>query len=132
MVFTIDQGWTFVLGSADPQDGSALRGVLEPFGTRFGKAFWFANHRVASCYGWARVDDDAVTRAFYTADHNCLFNVGERTTDEVAEGIGTADEKAHHHEDHVIEMATRWTVNPQMIRAGQVVGPFLIGVKAAD
>lgn len=124
------EGWAFVLFGNVPEDEQSLRAVLEPLSARFGEAQAYANVRTSSAYGWARADAGRLVRAFLSADGEVRIDLGRRTPDEVELGIGDADnEDKPPTEDDVLDIAGRWSINPQELGDQPVYGVGLLGRK---
>lgn len=128
LVMTTQNGWALVMFPPSAANEAQIRRLLEPLSNEFAEAQWYTNVRTSSCYGWARATQGQMVRAFEYGDGECIFNVGNRTPEEVAAGVGS--QGAHiHNEDDVIAIAEAWSLNPLKLTQEQIRGP-LIGEKS--
>ncbi len=107
-------GWTLVIGhlpEPGPQ-GAQFLAMLKKLSTRFGKAYYFGTHRVSDYHAWAIADNGKIIRAFgFCGD--TLINQGGITPDENELNIGTPDSDNPPDEEHVLQLASRWVLDPR-------------------
>ncbi|MFI6784838.1 hypothetical protein [Micromonospora sp. NPDC050276] len=99
-----------------------------------GEVQYFGTHRVVEYHGWGRARDGSVERAFaYLGERGeVLFDLGERTVEEQALGVGTAyDEDEPWDDDEtslwpdeetVLTIAGQWSIDPRTLENAVVLG----------
>lgn len=132
-------GWTFVVGAAIPQPlGGTFVDKWTPLMTRLGHEFievqYFGTFPAIDFHGWARILDGKLVRAFATGDEGVLLNKGKPTKEEktlglklfelrgVRERTGDAGGELilHPTEEHVMKLASRWSVDPTLLDTAAV------------
>ena len=129
-------GWTFIVGLALPQPlGGRFTDLVSPLINKLGQQFaevdYFFSSPDIEHYAWARVIDGKLMRAFAWGDEGVIWNKGRLTKEEKALGINVLDLRALNLstatlnefedatvfpcEDHVIELASAWSVDPTTI-----------------
>ena len=127
------KGWVLVAGTALPSPDhepsqAQWHTLMATLSQRFGKAYFFANHRVSSYAAWALYEQGIERRAFAWADE-ILLNRGEPLPEEAdriqflleaeigakigAEGEDDDDDALWiPGEDDVMELAGKWSIDP--------------------
>lgn len=129
-------GWTFVVGLPLPHPTtSAFVDKCSPLLVSMGGAFievqYFFSYVPIDMFAWARMVDGHLLRAFAAGDEGVLWNKGKRTREERRLGLklfelrglrgrrGDAggDILLHPTEDHVMRLASRWSLDPTRLHA---------------
>ncbi len=118
-------GWTFVVGLALPHPmgrrfTDRCTPLLMDLGRRFSEVQYYFTYPVIDFYAWARVIDGKLTRAFAWGDDGIIWNTGRVTKEERALGLrlleaaGSAGAvfESFPTEDHVVDLAARWGLDP--------------------
>ena len=141
------KGWTFVAGVALPLPASRafvdkLTPLLSTLGTEFRDVQYFASYPVIDLFAWARLEKGRMVRAFAIGDEGVIWDRGKPTREERALGLklfelrgirgrkGDTGEKIilHPTEEHVLRLATSWSLDPT--RLGAMPEPLGAGVVA--
>lgn len=128
------QGWTFIVGQALPQAlGAAFCDKLTPLLLRLGSQFpevqFYVSYPSLEHFGWSRVIQGRLERAFAVADGVVVWNVGRPTAEERALGLrvlalsgGRGRRGARGAglllgptEHHVLRLAAHWSLDPMRI-----------------
>lgn len=125
------QGWTFVVGLPLPHPVG--RGfvdkctpLLVDLGGRFSEVQYFFSYPPIDYYAWARVQDGRLVRAFAVTDEGIVWNKGRTSKEERGLGLklfelrGVRERRGdaggelilHPTEDHVMRLASRWSIDP--------------------
>jgi hypothetical protein len=124
-------GWTFVVGLPLPHPlGSGFVDKCTPMlvdlGGRFTEVQYFFSYPPIDYYAWARVKDGRLVRAFAVSDEGIIWNKGRPSREERGLGLklfelrGVRGRKGdaggelilHPTEDHVMRLASRWSIDP--------------------
>jgi hypothetical protein len=124
-------GWTFVVGLPLPHPlGSGFIDKCTPMlvdlGGRFTEVQYFFSYPPIDYYAWARVKDGRLIRAFAVSDEGIIWNKGRASKEERGLGLklfelrGVRERKGdaggelilHPTEDHVMRLASRWSLDP--------------------
>ncbi|MCG5435410.1 hypothetical protein [Micromonospora foliorum] len=114
---------------------------LAALSRQLGEVQYFGTHRVVDYHGWGRASGGVVERAFaYLGERGeALIDVGERTIEEHALGVGAAydedepwddDDEASPwpDEDTVLTLAGHWSIDPRKLESALVPGhPWIAG-----
>ncbi|MFA5902196.1 MAG: hypothetical protein WC829_24140 [Hyphomicrobium sp.] len=142
------EGWVFVIGLALPHPlGSGFTDKCTPMlvdlGGRFSEVQYFFTYPPIDYYAWATVKDGRLVRAFAVSDEGIVWNKGRTSRDERSLGLklfelrGVKGRKGdaggelilHPTEDHVLRLASRWSIDPTTLNDGQATaGLGLIAV----
>jgi hypothetical protein len=125
-------GWIFVVGGSllpeagDPDSNKPkLIPYLEGMSKTLGRVQYFATHRVVEYHAWVLAENGIVRRAFgYLGESGeVLLKIGNPTQEEVA--AGWADDSDFPTEETVMNIAGKWSLNPQDFDSlpRDVVGP---------
>ncbi|MFE9193521.1 hypothetical protein ACFYL6_28375 [Micromonospora sp. NPDC007208] len=150
-----DQGQWLLTPPLDRWTLAASRDVPAPEGDRFapwlaalsqvlGEVQYFGTHRVVEYHGWGRARGGVVERAFaYLGERGeVLFDVGERTLEEQALGVGTvsdedepwdADDETSPwpDEETVLTLAGQWSIDPRTLESAVVPGhPWIASARS--
>lgn len=142
------KGWTFVAGVALPLPASRafvdkLTPLLATLGTEFRDVQYFASYPVIDLFAWARLERGRMVRAFAIGDEGVIWDRGKPTREERALGLklfelrgirgrrGDTGESIilHPTEEHVLRLATSWSLDPT--RLGAMPEPLGAGFVAA-
>jgi hypothetical protein len=127
-------GWVFVVSKtlpelghgADEREWTALMSALS---VKYGEAQYFGTHRVSGFNAWARFIGGSEVRAFAHCDE-ILVDRGAKTAgeeelgyryfdpesaDAESESYWERDDLCYPDEEHVMEVAGKWGVNPQTL-----------------
>lgn len=137
-------GWTFVIGLPLPHPlgrtfADKSMPLLLELGGQFAEVQYFFAYPPIDLFGWARVIDGRLVRAFAMGDEGQLWSKGRATKEEKALDIklfelrGVKGRKGdaggeivlHPTEEHVIRLAGRWSIDPtriDTIPAGPALG----------
>ena len=129
-------GWTFVVGTSLPCPmGRTFVDKCTPMLLDLGREFievqYFYTFPLVDIYAWARVIDGKLVRAFAVGENGIIWNKGKPTKDEKSLGLklfelrGVRGRKGdaggelilHPTEEHVMKLATRWSLDPTMLDA---------------
>lgn len=133
------QGWVFALGTglpdpSDPMTFSRWQSLLISLSTRFGRALFFASHRVSSYSAWAVFQGGRQLRLFAYADQ-IIHNAGDPLPDEAVLMAHLPDPDSPEaatddywerqdlrapDEDDVLTLAASWSVDPSKIELLQL------------
>jgi hypothetical protein len=124
-------GWTFVVGTSLPCPmGRSFVDKCTPLLLDLGREFievqYFYTFPLVDIYAWARVIDGKLVRAFAVGEDGIIWNKGKPTKDEKSLGLklfelrGVRGRKGdaggelilHPTEEHVMKLATRWSMDP--------------------
>ena len=130
------RGWTFVVGVPLPHPfGHNFTDKLTPLLTGLAQHFpdvqYFATFPIIDFYGWARLQEGRLIRAFAIGDDGIVWDHGRLTPEEKALGLKLFDLRGiqgrkgdaggaiilHPTEDQVLRMARDWSVDPLSIGA---------------
>jgi hypothetical protein len=130
-------GWTFVAGLSLPHPlGTGFADKCTPMLVDLGGSFdeiqYFFSYPPIDYYAWARVRDGRLVRAFAVSDEGIIWNKGRASKEERALGLklfelrGVRERKGdaggelilHPTEDHVMRLASRWSVDPTALALG--------------
>jgi hypothetical protein len=125
------EGWVFAVGLALPQPlGPGFTDKCTPLlvelGSDFTEAQYFFTYPPIDYYAWAMVKDGRLVRAFGVSDEGIVWNKGRTSRDERSLGLklfelrGVRGRKGdaggemilHPTEDHVLRLASRWSIDP--------------------
>jgi hypothetical protein len=142
-------GWTFVIGNRLPDCGrpdgpnwspDRCTPLLVHLSRQFNEVQYFASHRVVEYHAWARACAGRIVRAYsYLGEQGVtIWNRGELSDEEASLGFtrsseGSPDEEAVFaelipDEEFVMQMAGRWSINPQTLGAyGLTSGMGIVG-----
>jgi hypothetical protein len=130
-------GWVFVAGLALPHpmgrkfvDKSTA--LLMDLGQEFAEVQYFFNYAMIDYFAWARVIDGRLARSFAIGDNGIVSNKGKPTREErllglklfelrgVRERMGDAGGEMllHPTEAHVLQLASKWSIDPAKLSAG--------------
>lgn len=134
-------GWTFVVGLALPQPmGKAFAEKATPLlldlGSQFIEVQYYLAYPALDYYGWARVIDGKLIRAYAITDEGPVWNKGKPGKEEKTLGIklyevrGVKRRKGdaggelilYPTEGHVMQLAGKWSLDPSRLE-GMAVGP---------
>lgn len=138
-------GWTFVVGLALPQPlGRAFADKCTPMmldlAGNFPEAQYFLCYTPLDFYGWVRVIDGKLVRAFAIGDEGMIWNKGRPTREEKALGLRFAEVRSggkgrkgesqpivplHPSEEQMMALAAEWSLDPTSISLG--FGPSKLG-----
>ncbi|MFJ2081108.1 hypothetical protein ACIOBK_00860 [Micromonospora chokoriensis] len=104
---------------------------------------YFGTHRVVDYHGWGRARGGVVERAFaYLGERGeVLFDVGERTIEEHALGVGAAYDEDDPWDDEeetspwpdeetVLTLAGHWSIDPRKLEGALVPGhPWIASIQ---
>ena len=129
-------GWTFVVGLSLPYPvGRSFVDKCTPMlldlGAEFIEVQYFFSYPLIDFFAWARIIDGKLVRAFAIGDEGTIWNKGKPTKDEkslglklfelrgVRERTGDAGGELilYPTEEHVMRLASRWSVDPTRIDA---------------
>lgn len=124
-------GWMFVVGLALPHPlGPGFLDKCMPtlvnLGSHFSEAQYFFTYPPIDYYAWAKVKDGRLVRAFGVSDEGIVWNKGRPSREERSLGLklfelrGVRGRKGdaggeiilHPTEDHVLRLASRWSIDP--------------------
>lgn len=104
----------------------------------FGEAQYFLNYRVSSCHGWVRARNGKIERAYVNGQGEIYWDEGPITQEELAldlaysprpakanAGAESDDESELYFpsEDDVLEIAGKWSIDPQTLNEEIVKDP---------
>ncbi|MFO1093965.1 MAG: hypothetical protein U0992_11735 [Planctomycetaceae bacterium] len=129
-------GWVFVLSHRLPELGhepavEKWTSIMRRLSTTHGEAQYFGTHRVSGFVAWSRWRSGSEERAFAYGDET-LVDRGSRTPGEIELNHDYFDSNSpeakddaywertdleHPDEEHVMEVAGKWSINPQSLEA---------------
>lgn len=137
-------GWTFVVGLAIPHPiGRAFADKCTPLLMRLGRHFvevqYFFAYPPVDIFAWARLIDGRLVRAFAITDQGVVWKRGRTTREERALGLKLFDFRGVRGrkgdaggemilfptEEHVLEIARRWSLDPTTLETAEVPRPAL-------
>ncbi|MEM8627770.1 MAG: hypothetical protein AAGF32_07510, partial [Pseudomonadota bacterium] len=137
-------GQVFVVGRAlphpvGPRFVDQCRPLLLGLSTRFGAVSYLVSHRELALYGWARIENGRVVRAFAWGDEGVIWNAGSVTQAELdlnltvlsgGHGAQTdaGDDIGYPDEDDVVRMAAHWNADPTRLGAPSGFWAGIVGV----
>lgn len=145
-------GWTFVVGLGLPHPvGPAFVDKLTPLLLSLGRQYpdvqYFFTYPLIDFFAWARMKDGKLVRAFAVNDEGVVWNKGRISKEERALGLRLFELRGvrerhgdaggelvlYPTEDHVLQIARGWGLDPTGIEAAaEVNGPgFIAPVPAA-
>lgn len=129
-------GWTFVVGLSLPYPVGRnfvdkCTPMLLDLGGQFVEVQYFFSYPLIDFFAWARIIDGRLVRAFAVGDEGMIWNRGKPTKDErtlglklfelrgVRERTGDAGGELilYPTEEHVMRLASRWSLDPTRIDA---------------
>ena len=129
-------GWTFVVGLSLPYPvGRSFVDKCTPMLVRLGSAFtevqYFFSYPLIDFFAWARISDGRLVRAFAISEEGTIWNRGKPTKDERSLGLKLFELRGVHEragdaggalilyptEEHVMRLASRWSLDPTRIDA---------------
>ena len=137
------RGWTFVVGLPLPHPVG--RGfvdkctpMLVDLGGRFDEVQYFFSYPPIDFYAWARVKDGRLVRAVAVNDEGIVWNKGRASKEERGLGLklfelrGVRERKGdaggelimHPTEDHVMRLASRWSLDPTTLNETHAPAAF--------
>ncbi|MCX5117876.1 hypothetical protein OG992_11845 [Micromonospora sp. NBC_00362] len=150
-----DQGQWLLTPPLDRWTLAASRDVPVPEDDRFtpwlaalsqllGEVQYFGTHRVVEYHGWGRARGGVVERAFaYLGERGeVLFDVGERTLEEQALGVGAVSDEDEPWDDDdetspwpdeetVLTLAGQWSTDPRTLESAVVPGhPWIASARS--
>ncbi len=130
-------GWTFVVGLPLPHPTTAAfvdkcTPLLVTLGGRFVEVQYYFCYPPIDMFAWARLVDGRLLRAFAAGDEGVIWNKGKTTREEKALGLKLFELRGvrgrrgdaggemilHPTEDHVMRLASRWSLDPTRLNAG--------------
>ena len=119
-------GWVLVVGITLPEaeDKPHFMEFLNIISAQFDEVQYFLTHRIVEFHVWARIMNGDIARIFaYLGESNkILFDIGESCTNEKALAINIPSDDVEDdaelekavlpNEDHVMQMAGVWSINP--------------------
>lgn len=125
------RGWVFVVGLPLPHPVGPgfidkCTPLLVELGARFDEVQYFFSFPPIDYFAWARVKDGRLVRAFAVTDEGIVWNKGRASKEERALGLklfelrGVRGRKGdaggemilHPTEEHVMRLASRWSIDP--------------------
>jgi hypothetical protein len=135
------KGWTMVAGVSLPlpAGGSFIdkaAPLLQHLSGRFSSVQYFAAFPIIDFYAWARFEHGQPTRAFAIGDAGIVWDTGKLTPDERRLGLSMIELRGirnrhgdvggeldlHPTEQHVLSIASGWSINPMSIDGEAGVG----------
>lgn len=139
-------GWTFVVGLSLPHPvGRAFVDKATPLlaglGRRFIEVQYFFAYPPVDFFGWARLIDGRLVRAFAVGDEGVIWNKGRPTREEQALGLKLFELRGvkgrrgdaggemilYPTEDHVMRLAGRWSIDPTTLETEATGGGSGVG-----
>jgi hypothetical protein len=130
------EGWTFVVGLSLPFPvGRGFVDKCTPMlldlGTEFIEVQYFFTYPLIDFFAWARLIDRKLVRAFAIGDEGIIWNKGRATKDEKSLGLKLFELRGvrgrtgdaggelilYPTEEHVMWLASRWSLDPTRIEA---------------
>jgi hypothetical protein len=130
------RGWTLVASVALPLPAGGtfvdkMSPLLHRLSGHFSHFQYFATFPIIDFYAWAKFDGDSIVRAFAAGDGGTIWDLGRSTIEERRLGLsmfevrGIRDRQGdiggsldlHPTEDHVLGVASGWSVNPMSIES---------------
>lgn len=132
-------GWTFVVGLSLPYPvGRSFVDKCTPMLLDLGREFievqYFFSYPLIDFFAWARIIDGKLLRAFAIGDEGIIWNKGKPTKDEKSLGLKLFELRGvrgrtgdaggelilYPTEEHVMRLASRWSLDPTRIDAAPV------------
>lgn len=139
-------GWTLVAGLGLPQPlGKSFVDKATPFlldlGGRFIEVQYFASCPQVDYFGWARIIDGKLLRAYAIGDEGTLWSQGKPTKEERALGLKQFEARAgrakrsdggelltYPSEENVMQLAQKWSLDPTRVNeASDTPGLGVVG-----
>jgi hypothetical protein len=132
-------GWTYVLGLYVEPHFPQFVPLLEDLSRRFGEVQYFTSHRVVDLQAWVRAIDGRIARGYCWIGERgeIIMDVGDITPEESELGFsrfinartvdGDWDKVEFPHEEDVMRIASRWSINPQELDAYDSEGTGVMG-----
>jgi hypothetical protein len=127
-VSPVVRGWVLVVGRLISSYDDGFEDAIKRLSREFGEVQFFGNHRVSSYYAWAKAAKGKLLR-FYRYGDSEVYEVGRQTKDEIELDIGESDEDYFPDEDDVMNIAGKWSLNPQELDGQPSVGQGLLAAK---
>lgn len=127
-------GWTFVAGLPLPHPvGRTFVDKCTPLlldlGDEFAEVQYFFTYPLIDFFAWARVIDGKLVRAFAVGDTGVVWNKGKPSKEERELGLKLFELKGvkgrkgdagaelllHPTEEHVLKLASRWSIDPSRL-----------------
>lgn len=137
-------GWSFIVGLALPYPVSRaftdkVTPLLDQLGRRFGEVQYFFAYPPIDVFAWVRLIEGRTVRAFAITDAGIVWNKGRATKEERALGLKLFDFRGvrgrkgdaggeiilYPTEDHVLQLAGRWSLDPTKLERADVPKPGL-------
>ena len=128
-------GWQFIIGFGIPDPAASqdsektgFSQLMQSLSDQYGSAFYFLSHSGAGVYSWSSFKNGSELRTYYHYQKP-LRNFG--TVTEVEKALGLKFEEGQSQdskvgeapeESHVIQVASRWTMNPMKLHESKVEG----------
>lgn len=114
-------GYVLILNYDKPVNDIDMK-RLQELAAQFEEVQYFASHRVVDLCCWAKFAGGELVRSFYYADGETYWNEGELTTEEKDLDLTCLpdtdmedwDNVTFPDEEHVIQIAEKWGVDPLM------------------
>lgn len=126
--------WTFVIGLALPQPlgrnfADKCTPIMLDLAANFPEAQYFLCYAPLDFFGWVRVSEGKLTRAFAIGDEGIIWNKGRPTREEKSLGLRFAEIRSpkgrrgaaesimplHPSEEQLIALAAEWSIDPTSI-----------------
>lgn len=132
-------GWTYVLGLYVEPHFPRFLPLLGGLSQRFGEVQYFATHRVVELHAWARAIGGRFVRGYCWVGERgeIVMDVGGLTPEEEELGFsrfinshtasGDWEGVDFPHEEDVMRIAGKWSINPQELDAYDSEGPGFLG-----
>jgi hypothetical protein len=124
------RGWTLAVGKLPELSDKRCLSLLEQISRRFKLVFYFGTHRIVEYQAWGIAEEGDLRRAHVWSGERgeFLLNIGERTPVEIELGAGIEDFEQAPNEETVLELASRWTIDPRELDSmTDARGPGLFG-----
>jgi hypothetical protein len=123
------KGWVLVVGGVISSYAADFEDTLKRLSHEFGQCQFFGNHRVSSYYAWAKAEKGKLVR-FYAYGDSEVYEVGPTTAEEIDLDIGESDDDDYWpDEDDVMNIAGKWSLNPQELDGQPSAGQGLLAAK---
>lgn len=114
-------GWIFIVGDElptldDPKRKKETEALLTNLSSKYDEAQQYASHRIVGLATWAKASGGIILREYsYLGESGeVLFNIGEKTKEEVEAGIKDGPD-FFPGEEEVMNVAGKWSINPQTL-----------------